>query len=65
MRNTYEFDQQAKWHNDFDDNFNDDSFNDDKHKRLKQRKKEQRNHQKRSPIESFSEAHFISESRRR
>ncbi|ACJ28069.1 hypothetical protein swp_1277 [Shewanella piezotolerans WP3] len=61
MRNTYEFDQQAEWHNDFDDSFNDDS----KSKRLKQRKKEQRSNNKRSPIEAFSEEHFISESRRR
>ena len=61
MRNTYEFDQQAEWHNDFDDSFIDDS----KNKRLKQRKKEQRSNNKRSPIEAFSEEHFISESRRR
>ncbi|MEZ9196552.1 hypothetical protein [Shewanella sp. 10N.286.54.B9] len=61
MRNTYEFDQQAEWHNDFDDSFS----NDSKSKRLQQRKKEQRNNSKRSPIEAFSEEHFISESRRR
>ncbi|MEZ9820677.1 hypothetical protein AB4238_08650 [Shewanella sp. 10N.286.45.A1] len=61
MRNTYEFDQQAKWHNDFNDSFSDDS----KSKRLKQRKKEQRSSNKRAPIEAFSEEHFISESRRR
>ena len=61
MRNTYEFDQQAEWHNVFDDNLSDDS----KSKLLKQRKKEQLSNNKRSPIEAFSEEHFISESRRR